>query len=83
MTTEQPTQFTTEVSPDALGKLFNADPEELSNTDLQIICEELRRQRNKFELTEAASAMKQRTPRATKSITTDAAQQLSLEDLGL
>lgn len=78
-----PTNFQTQVSSRSLEDLFKADPESLSEVDLEAICVELRSQRARFEVDEQAKAMKPKLPKATKSITKEAADQLSLDDLNL
>jgi len=82
LTTPQVSTFQSEVDPAALQKLFSADPESLSDQDIATIVTKLRKDRELFAVEEAAKAMKEKKPKA-KAISSDAAKQLSLDDLGL
>lgn len=75
----EPSQFKSQVSPDALQELFRRDPEHLSDQDIETIVAELRTQRGRFAIEEAAKANKEKKPKGAKT------QQLSLslEDIGL
>ena len=85
MTTDiAPTEFKSEVDPKALQVLFNADPESLTDRDIEHICVELRKLRANFETQEEVKSMAEKKPRVkTTPITDEKISQLSLDDLGL
>lgn len=85
LTTPEVGTFASQVSPDALQKLFDSDPEQLNDRDIEIIVAELRKQRARFDLDEQAKAMKEKKPKGkkAKALSADESKQLSLTDLGL
>lgn len=84
MTSENPQEFKSEVSPQALQELFDRDPEKLSDQDIMVIVVELRKQRVRFESDEAAKALKPKKSKVEADpLAKHQASQLDLEDLGL
>lgn len=77
------TQFQTQADPKALAFLFEKDPEQLTQHDLDTIVVELRKQRMLFEQSEEAKALKPKAPKKKESTTKEEAMQMTLGDLGL
>lgn len=79
--TKQPSTLLTspleQADPMALDKLFEADPEQLTDNDIDRIVARLREARAKFAKSELESKGKKVTP------LTDKGRELNLEDLGL
>jgi hypothetical protein len=65
-----------EASPSSLDEYFSRNPRSMSDEDLRVIVKELRRQRERWKVAEAAGAV--RAPKAPKT-----KQAVSLADLGL
>ena len=70
-----PQEALEKTDPKSLDKLFETDPEELTDGDVGLICERLRAARAQFAKAEAAG----KKPKAL----TPSGQQLTLEDLNL
>ena len=78
------TKFVSEVSPEALQELFSRDPEKLNDQDVQVIVDELRKQRKLFkqqEETKPKRAKRKAAPK--KTMSKEQASQLTLGSLGL
>lgn len=73
-------KFESKVNPESLQLLFNADPEELTTEDVQLICQELRKQRANF--IQVDNVKKLQGGKA-KELTKNEADQLTLGDLDL
>lgn len=74
------TDFITQSVPD-LQELFSRDPEQLSDSDISHIVQELRLQRHRFELDESAKALKPKREKKSAGSADAALDQLDLEDL--
>lgn len=67
------------VSPDALGDLFTADPATLDDSAFSALISELRRRRSAFKSEEATKALRGKSPKAPRTSPPDAASASALD----